>query len=75
MPRARALLAPIAFSQHAPADNAYAKLIAAIDAGVSGAELRAKVTELKIGAENLFVQAEPESDPGNSPAGGGKSPS
>lgn len=57
---ARAVLAPVALSPHRSSDNVHAKLLAQMDAGASVAALTAKIAELKIGTDNLFVVPVPE---------------
>jgi tetratricopeptide (TPR) repeat protein len=61
---ARGVLAPLALAPHRAPDNPYARLLAELDKGTSGAALTAMLAELKIGAQNLFVQqAPPQSSP------------
>lgn len=61
--QARSLLAALAFAPHQAPDNAYAKLVDAIDKGTRGAALQDRIAELKIAPFNLF-------DTSRIPAGG-----
>lgn len=56
--KARETLAPAAFAPHLEADNAMARLVQEIDKGLRDEALAAKVSELKMTAPNLMIQAE-----------------